>query len=295
MNKIILNKKSVNSFRISSSTNKTNKDERGKIFIIAGSHEMPGPAMLAGLAALRAGAGKVQIATAESVSTQLIPHFPEARIFAIKEKSRGVFHHSEVDSIAEKANLCSVILIGPGLFNSEENRLFLKDLLLQVTPGTPIILDATALDLVLSQEVRKIHSNNIIICPHPGEMNTLTGKSIESIQKDSTATAQEFSNTYNCITVLKDHHTAITSSTSGELFLHKKGSPGLATSGSGDVLSGIIAGCISKTSNLQQAAALAVYIHGKAGRLLEEKLGQGFLAREILKVVPLVMKELAIY
>lgn len=262
------------------------KEERGRLLIIAGSREMPGAALLAAVAALRSGAGKLVIATAQTVAIQMALAVPEARVVALEETSHGGLR---IDRGLFEQDY-DAVLIGPGMQDARAT-LALVDEVLALAPNASIVLDALAMDVM--RETREASHATLLCTPHAGELAHLTGLDKERIVADPLAAALGFVDKRATTVVLKGATTLIAAR--GELpWRHQGGNAGLAVSGSGDVLAGIIAGLAARGTPLAQAAVFGVALHARAGERLAARFGTlGYLSREIADEVPRLMHDLS--
>jgi NAD(P)H-hydrate epimerase len=187
----------------------------------------------------------------------------------------------------------TVLALGPGASTKEETSRFVRELVVNST--VPIVLDADGINAFEEEsELFQKASVEIIVTPHPGEMSRLTGLSTSRIHRDRIQVASEFSKTFNVHVVLKGAPTVI-ASPSGEVYVNPTGNPGMATAGSGDVLTGIIAGLIAQGVPPEQAARLGVFIHGKSGDLAAESLTEfSMTATDIIDKLPETFKTLTI-
>jgi ADP-dependent NAD(P)H-hydrate dehydratase len=270
----------------------SDKDERGRVLVIAGSREVPGGALLAGVAALRAGAGKLQIATAASIAPHVGLAVPEALVVALPENPTGGVAPEAVKLLSERGQRCDAILLGPGMIDE----VAVRDLaagLLDAIAGPAIVLDAAALmHLRELQDPLRRHGGRLVITPHAGEMAGLLGLSRRDVVNDPLAAARKAAALTQGVVVLKGGSTHIVTP-QGEAWSFTQGGVGLATSGSGDTLAGIAAGLLARGATPLQAALWAVHLHGMAGNRLAETHGSiGFLARELLAEIPRLMADL---
>jgi hydroxyethylthiazole kinase-like uncharacterized protein yjeF len=262
------------------------KEDRGRVLVVAGSRELAGAAVLASVAALRAGAGKLVIATGASVAARVASAVPEARVIALPENDAGGFDPAAVERLESSARGAAAALVGPGLMDTQGTVRF-TDAMLALLTGTPVVLDAAAMDVVRS---RKRFAQPMLLTPHAGEMAHLLGQTKDAVCADPQATADRAARMWNAVVALKGASTAIAAPDGGR-WLHRAGHPGLATSGSGDVLSGLIAGLAAGGAPLPQACAWGVALHAMAGARLARRLGEiGFLARELAGEVPALMR-----
>jgi hydroxyethylthiazole kinase-like uncharacterized protein yjeF len=262
------------------------KDERGRALIIGGSVEVPGGALLAATAALRAGAGKLQIATVATMATGMAFAMPEALVMGLPETPSGGISRRAGDILLPKVQRCDAVVIGPGMVEEEDADILTRELL-EGAPDTAWLLDAAALCTVLSlATVLKLLKAPAIITPHAGEMANLLGASRDDVEADPLDAARRVAGELGVIVVMKGSETGIVAP-DGTSWLYTGGGVGLATSGSGDTLAGIIVGLLARGAPPQAAALWGVYLHGEAGRLLTKSVGTlGFLAREIPAQVP---------
>lgn len=258
-----------------------NKGTFGKVLAVAGSTGMCGAAYFCAAAALAAGAGMVKILTEKDNRIPLQTLLPEAIIDCSEEPKEW-----------EKAlDWCNVLIIGPGLGESERSRKMLPWFLEHTWEKKPMILDADGLNLLAENpRWRKFLGKRAVLTPHMGEMSRLTGKTVAELQKDRVAAARELAEKTGAVCVLKDACT-VTASPDGAVWLNLSGNPGMAAAGSGDVLTGVLAGmfCADLENGLAEpdkSAALGVYIHGRAGDLAAKTKGEyGMKAGDLLPAV----------
>ncbi|SNS15538.1 yjeF C-terminal region, hydroxyethylthiazole kinase-related [Noviherbaspirillum humi] len=263
------------------------KEERGRALIVAGSREMPGAALLAVNAALRAGAGKVTLATGESIALHLAIALPEARVVALPETDDGAIA-PELGPLRELAPRYAAVLIGPGMQN-EEATCALAAALLPLVREASVVIDASAMAVLANG--RRIDSP-VLITPHAGEMAHLSGDDKESIQRDPLDAARRAARRWNVLVAMKGATTFV-AHPDGRAWRHDGGNVGLAVSGSGDTLAGIIVGLAARGAPLEQACAWGVALHARAGERLSIADGLlGYLARDIPAQVPGLMRSL---
>jgi ADP-dependent NAD(P)H-hydrate dehydratase len=268
------------------------KEERGRVLVVGGSSEMPGACVLAATGALRAGAGKLRIATTKAIAPYVASAVPESRVFSLNETKTGAISSGAAGRLAEEANKVQAIVIGPGMIDAGAVKRLIVNLLPQIESPT-VILDAEALSCFADAPrfLDKVRCQ-LILTPHVEEMAGMTGESEDAIERDREGTVRRAAQKFRAVVALKGRETLI-ASPGGELYANRAGNVGLATSGSGDVLSGIITGLAARGSDAVQAAAWGVYLHARAGERLAESMGRlGFLARELLQEIPALMKEL---
>ena len=265
------------------------KEQRGRVLIIAGSREMPGALILAANAALNAGAGKLTVATAASVARLVATALPEARVIELAETDAGGIDRSAVERVRELLAHVDAVLIGPGM----QDEPAVCDFCAQVLdhPSTSVlVLDAAAKGVVLDSAPRvEKFSNATILTPHAGELAHLTGDDKETICAQPEQAATNAAQRWNAVVALKAATTFI-AAPDGSLWRHARGNVGLAISGSGDVLAGVIAGLAARGASAEQAAVWGVALHARAGEQLSARTGPlGYLARDLSAEVPALM------
>jgi hydroxyethylthiazole kinase-like uncharacterized protein yjeF len=268
------------------------KDQRGRVLVIAGSASVPGAALLAATAALRAGAGKLQIATCQSIATQLGLAMPEALVLGLPETSSGEIDPSAAVPLRERIACCDAVLVGPGMLDEEAAAALTADLV-DCDPGSAFVLDAGALGRLKDiAAVLARHNGRLVITPHAGEMANLLGVNKHDVLRNPAGIAGETASQLHCVVALKGPCTYI-AAPDGGTWSYSGGTVGLATSGSGDTLAGIVAGLLARGAAPLQAAQWGVFLHGEAGNRLARTRGPlGFLARELLAEIPRIMADL---
>jgi len=260
------------------------KEARGDVLVVGGSAEIPGAVQLAATAALRAGAGRVQIATAGSVALHMAVAFPEARVIGLPEGRDGELGPGCSAALHAEIDACSALLVGPGMRKSAAE---LLTYCRKAKTSCPLIVDAGGLHGLQGRKPALLgYAAGIVATPHAGEMANLWGCERERVQAQPLELALEAAATLGVILVLKGAETFIVAP-DGTAFRNLAGNHGLATAGSGDALSGVIAGLIARGAEPLQAAVWGVYLHAKAGEVLARKVGpMGFLARELPGEIP---------
>ncbi len=266
------------------------KDARGRVLVVAGCLEVPGAILLSAEAALRAGAGKVRIATCRDLAVPVGLAMPEARVLALPQSPDGRVSAEAAGVVIEQARACDAALIGPGMMDDGETSGLVRALLAD-PPAGALVLDAGAMAALAGDPARTHRLERpAVITPHAGEMARLLGVERSAIEADPLAAAREAAARFRTVTVMKGAQTHIVVP-DGDAYLHVAGHAGLATAGSGDVLAGLIAGLLARGTGPGEAALWGVYLHGAAGRRLGLG-GVGFLAREIPAVVPPIIAEI---
>ena len=276
------------------------KELRGHILIVGGSREMPGAIILAATAALRAGAGKLTIATGASVAPLVALAMPEARVIGLTEHDTDGFSLDALASLDPLADRVNAVLVGPGMRDAASTARLVHALLPRLAEaGVGLVLDACAMDVLLYPphdwpEGKPMRFERpVIMTPHCGEMAHLTGIDKDCIVGLPDTPALAAARDWNAVIALKGARTVI-AAPDGTLWQHEgAGNIGLASSGSGDVLAGIIAGLLARGATETQAVCWGVALHARAGDRLAERLGTlGYLAREISMEVPALLEEI---
>jgi NAD(P)H-hydrate epimerase len=246
----------------------SHKGSYGHVLVVAGSHCYRGAAALACEGALRSGAGLVTLAGVEPVVSAVAARLPSACFLPCAMAEDGTIRAQAAEDILQKAQKCTVLLLGPGLGNTPNTRALVRRLLRE--SRIPVVLDADGLNAVAALRAEETRPADVwntatphILTPHFGEMARLTGQSIAQLQADSAHAARAFAAAQNCVLVLKDHRTLI-AAPDGRLWRNTTGNAGLARGGSGDALAGMIAGLLACGLPAEQAAACAVWLHGAA-------------------------------
>lgn len=245
-----------------------NKSTFGKVLVIAGSEGMSGAAYLCAKAVFRTGAGMVRIYTWEGNREILQTLLPEGMVTTYRA---GETEHTELEKCLSWAD---TICMGPGIGQDKTARALLKKVF-QINEEKPLVLDADALNLIAenARNMRESCSCPIVITPHPGEMARLTGRKIEYIKEHMAEMARAYAKENKLVCVLKDARTVV-SGGNDRYYVNLTGNSGMATAGSGDVLSGVISGLISQGMDLEEAACLGVFLHGEAGDRAASVLGE---------------------
>ena len=249
----------------------SHKGDFGRVLVIAGSFGRTGAAHLAALGALRSGAGLVTIATPRSCVAAIASMMPEYMTEPLDETSVGSIDFSAADRVLDlKAD---IICIGPGLGQDASTAAFVHAIVERA--GVPIVVDADGLNAFSGDPGRLMGRDgvDVIITPHPGEMARLLNVSIEQVQSDRLEHAREFASSHRCHVILKGHRTII-AGPEGRSFVNLTGNAGMATGGTGDLLTGMIGAWFAQLLDAEAACKLAVYLHGTAGDLAEADEGE---------------------
>ncbi|MFL6547712.1 MAG: NAD(P)H-hydrate dehydratase [Povalibacter sp.] len=269
----------------------SDKESRGRVVVVGGSAAVPGAVILTGTAALRAGAGKVQLAVPKSLARPIGVAFLEAGIAQFSETQDVDPTADAWADIRDIVQNADAVVIGPGFMNEQAAGKMTQALLKNVL-GPVFVIDALALTgLADAHDVLAEHAGRIILTPHAGEMAKFTARSKEEITEHASAVAHATAQELGCTVVLKGATTFIATG-EVETYRHAHGAVGLATAGSGDVLAGAIAGFAARGADARQASAWGVYVHAQCGARLQRSIGTlGLLAREIADEIPRVLMQ----
>ncbi len=249
-----------------------NKGDFGKVLIIAGSSGMIGAAVLTARAALRTGSGLVTLCVPDKIKNVVNSISLETIVAGFSQLNDKL---TDFDAIA----------IGPGLSRGNTAAGIVKKVLLSKKVKVPIVIDADGLNAISDPSILKKSGKDMVITPHPGEFSRLTKKSVRSIQNDRTGSAASFASKFGVTVVLKGAETVIAGK--GKIFINPVKNPALATAGSGDVLTGIVASLIGQGVDSFHAAVAAAFIHGMAGNRASSKKGdRGVIASDIIDSIP---------
>jgi len=264
----------------------SNKGLYGHVLVIGGSVGKAGSVAMAGMSSLRAGAGLATVATAESALPTAAGFHPELMTEPLKETAEGTIAASALDRIAALAQGKSVLAIGPGISRFPETSELVRTLVKQIE--IPIVLDADGLN-AFEGESNELSGRNrlLVITPHPGEMARLVGCSTADVQKDRLGVARKFAREHELIVVLKGNRTLVVQP-NGDAWVNTTGNPGMSTGGTGDILTGMVAGMIAQHRNdALLAVCAAVHLHGLAGDVMRETVGEhSMVATDLLRGLP---------
>jgi hydroxyethylthiazole kinase-like uncharacterized protein yjeF len=267
------------------------KEARGQVLIVGGSAEVPGAVLLAAEAAMRAGAGKMQVATVRSVAGLVSMSLPEALVRGLDETPDGDIAAGAVEQVLDLAGTASAVLVGPGMTGAEETQGFTDRLLAEL--DCAVVLDSLGLASVTA-DLGCLHrlEGRAVLTPNPLELSYTLHRDVEQIEEDPAGAALELAREAHAAVGLGGS-TSWIASASGRLWRDESGGAGLGVSGSGDVRAGITAGLLARGAEPDQAAVWAAHLHGRAGERLAASIGKlGFLARELPAEVPRVQAEI---
>lgn len=267
-----------------------NKGDFGRVLIVAGSRGMSGAAVLCGSAALRGGAGLVRVAVPESVLALVAVGNPCFMTVPLAEDGQGRLSAAARDELLELARANTVVAVGPGLGRSSD----LTDLVLSLIEQTqtPLVVDADGLNALRGQTTPlRGRTAPLVLTPHPGEFARLLGNDVATVQADRQRLAARFAAEHELVLVLKGQGTVVTDGR--RVYVNPTGNPGMATGGTGDVLTGLIAALLGQGLEAFAAAQLGVYLHGKAGDLARDELGEvSLIASDLLAYLPRAFRAL---
>jgi hydroxyethylthiazole kinase-like uncharacterized protein yjeF len=268
------------------------KDERGRVLVVGGSSQVAGAVLLAGIAALRVGAGKLQLATVSLATAALGMAVPEALVRALPMARTGEIAGSRAHAaLAGYAAQTDALLVGPGMSNARAAHALLGPLVGRLDEDAVLVLDAAGI-LALAHDVDALRplDGRAVLTPHAGEMASLLEIDKRAVERDPARVARLAADRFGAVVALKGAETWI-AEPAGKLYRYTGGSCGLATSGSGDTLAGIVTGLAARGASPVRATLWATYLHGAAGRQLARRVGPlGFLARELLLQIPGLMR-----
>ena len=266
----------------------TDKNARGRVLAAGGSELVPGGLLLTAEAALRSGAGKVQLATVERAALLLGMAMPEAASFPLPANRDGELAAGAGKALADRLEQCDALVLGPGMGPDADTHAILETLVGRPPGDGALLLDAAMIPAAHALEGTDAWGGRRMMTPHFGEMAALMRCSEEEVVPDLAA---EAATRFDATIVLKASETWI-ASPRGEMLHYYGGGAGRATAGSGDVLAGIIGGLLARGAAPAIAASWGVWMHGEAGRRLASRNGRlGFLARELLPLLPGLMEE----
>lgn len=263
----------------------SNKGTLGSLLCICGSYGMAGAAIMAGKAALRCGIGLLKIAVPKSIYPVCATNILESVYYPLEETSNGVISSKNTDFLLEMCEKSSAVVIGCGLSVCYDTKNLVQSVITNCEK--PLVIDADALNCICNKpEILKNLKAPAIITPHPGEMARLLHSTPKTVNSNRENTAIDFAKKFGVVTVLKGAGTII-ASPDGEVYINHTGNSGMATGGSGDVLSGIIGSLLAQGAAPINAAAAGVFLHGTIGDLAAEKLGKiSMLPTDMIDMIP---------
>ncbi len=265
----------------------SSKNQRGEVLVIGGAEKTPGAVQLAGLAALRVGAGKLSLAVAGPVAGALAVVTPEAGVAGLPVDANGSLTGQGLDRIIDWIDSSDVVILGPGLDAAHSARTLLSAVVDRLGESSRLVLDTYALGVLAeAAPLPAGFGGRLVLKPNDTEAERLLGRPLSA---DLVEDVNEIAARYNAVVSCG----GVVAQSDGRCWQVSFGRSGLGTSGSGDVLAGAIGGLLARGASAAQAACWATYLHSAAGERLAARVGKlGFLAREILEQLPYVLDEL---
>ena len=249
----------------------SHKGNFGHLFVLAGSPGMTGAATLACMAALRAGTGLITLGTPASLNPILEVKLTEVMTLPLPETKQGTLSCEALEEIIGFSDRCQALVLGPGLSRNPETQKLVREILKNLK--LPLVLDADGINALAGEvEIISNYEGPLVLTPHPGELSRLKGVSVPDIQKDRIKAAVDLASTTGKIVVLKGAATVI-AEPEGSCWVNTTGNPGMASGGTGDVLTGIIGGFLAQGIDILTSAKLGVYLHGLAADLAVKEQG----------------------
>ena len=269
----------------------SHKGTYGHLVVIAGSRGKGGAAALSSLSALRAGAGLVTLALPECLNVSFEAAIPEVMTLPLPDTDEGTINESAFDMLIEFLEGKSAVLIGPGITTNQSTSSLIKNLIKKIS--CPMLIDADGLNIATDEiKLLKKKKTPVIVTPHPGEMARLLNTTSKKVQGDRIGAGRRLATKYGIYVILKGARTII-ATPDGDVYINPTGNPGMATAGTGDVLSGIIAGFLCQGFSAKDSSILGVYLHGMAGDISASNLSQtALIASDLIRALPEVIKRI---
>jgi len=268
----------------------THKGTYGHLAVIAGSRGKGGAAALSSISALRAGTGLVTLALPKCLNVSFEAGIPEVMTLPLPDTKEGTIDKSALNTLINFLEGKSAVLIGPGITTNPSTSSLIKNLVKKIS--CPMLIDADGLNIIADKiELLKDKPFPVIVTPHPGEMARMLNTTSKEIQTNRIEASRKLSAEYGIYVILKGART-IVATPEGEVYINPTGNPGMATAGTGDVLSGIIVGFMAQGLSARDSSILGVYLHGLAGDIAAEKLSQtALIASDLIKTFPEAIKK----
>lgn len=264
----------------------SNKGNYGHVLVVGGSVGKAGAAAMAGMSALRAGAGLATVATPKSVLSTVAGFHPELMTEPLPETDAGTISASASKRLSELSKGKSVLAVGPGISRFPETAKLVRELV--ANSKVPVVLDADGLN-AFEGKADGLNGKGrvLVITPHPGEMARLAGCTVADVQKDRLGIARQFARDHQLVVVLKGHRTLVVQP-DGEAWVNTTGNPGMSTGGTGDILTGMVAAMMAQNPNDPVlAVCAAVHLHGLAGDGMLDNVGEhSMVATDLLRGLP---------
>jgi ADP-dependent NAD(P)H-hydrate dehydratase len=270
----------------------SHKGTFGKVLVIAGSRGMSGAGVLSASGALRGGAGLVQAAAPDTVVETIAAGNPCYMTIPLPPDGQGRLARAALPRLLEAASGASAVVVGPGLGQSEDVAAVVVGLIAEV--DRPLLIDADGLNVLgANPDVLKQRRQPFVLTPHPGEFARLSGSETRAVQANREERATAFARTFGGVLVLKGAGTVVTDGR--QVYINTTGNPGMATGGSGDVLSGLVGALLAQGMEAFAAAVLGVYLHGLAGDLARDDRGEtSLIATDLLEYLPMAFRRHAL-
>lgn len=271
----------------------SNKGIYGKVLTIAGSRSMTGAALLSSMSTLKVGAGISTLASPKSLMPYYVGVYPELTYLPVEETFESTFCASSLTELESKIDQYQAIILGPGLSVTSDTKIFTKEVIqLILEKNLPVVIDADALNCMAEMDAIKLN-DNVVITPHPKELSRLLAVELQQILDDKMKYLKLAQEKYDCNVVLKGARTLIASEAT--ININMTGNSALATGGTGDVLSGVIAGLMAQGLTAYNAAVTGVYLHGLAGDLASEDLTEySVVASDVMNYLSKAIYKLSI-
>ncbi|MFZ5647516.1 MAG: NAD(P)H-hydrate dehydratase [Bacillota bacterium] len=271
--------------------NSSHKGDYGRVLVIAGSRGMAGAACLAAEAAYRAGAGLVTLVVPQAVYNPVAAKLTEVMVVPVSDTGEGTLSREALTVVRDMLDMADVLALGPGISGKAETQEAVREIV--DLSNIPTVLDADGLNALAGQtDILKRARVPMVLTPHPGEMGRLTGLSSGAVQQDRLNLAKSWSSKWGAVLVLKGARSLV-ACPDGTVYINPSGNPGMATGGSGDVLTGAIAGLMAQGMESGRAAAAGVFLHGLAGDWAAVEKGMmGMMAGDILQAIPAVIRSM---
>jgi hydroxyethylthiazole kinase-like uncharacterized protein yjeF len=268
----------------------SDKESRGQLLVVAGTGQTTGAALLAGEAALRAGAGKLAVATVDSAAAALAVALPEAQVLGLPSDAESLAPDT-ADTVVDRAGAADVVLVGPGFSDPEASVALLEQVLPRL--DGPLVLDALASAYLTEHPEGLRHlEGRAVLTVNPHELSLTAGRDADEVSRDPLPAARAVAERSGVVVVCGGTRKHVVTP-AGDAWLVEGGGPGLGVSGSGDVQAGIVAGLLARGAGPAQAGVWGAYVHARTGERLAAAVGTvGYLARELPAEVPAVLSEL---
>ena len=270
-----------------------NKYSAGKVLVVAGSRSFTGAPLMTAAAALRSGAGAVVLAFPSSIQHAIARRVTEVIMAPVRESGSGSFGPDSVAGVLEKAAWADAVALGPGISRDGETIAFVRELLVKL--DKPVVVDADALFALAGESaLLKKMKSPVILTPHTGEFAGLAGGTAADAERFRVSAARNAAGRFRSVLVLKGAPT-VTADPGGSAYVNSTGNPGMATIGSGDVLTGLIAGFAARGITASRAALAGVFVHGLAGDIAAERFGAGsIIATDIAECIPAALSSISL-